>query len=143
MIDSVLEPLVPVSLRDAEYFVDLTAGKLLEKSTLYDLDNNRLRTFFQQAVINDKGHMFHVRGQHTFFMPVDSAFDASVHVSGYDYERNRLKSDGAGRASVSTVHCEEIWGNDLYSLKIEIYSLKGEGRNFRTTRDGGFLASAE
>ena len=34
-------------------------------------------------------HMFGVPGQHTFFLPVDSAFDVSVQLSGYDYERGR------------------------------------------------------
>ena len=33
--------------------------------------------------------MFGVPGQHTFFLPVDSAFDVSVQLSGYDYERGR------------------------------------------------------
>ena len=33
MVDSVLEPLVPNSVREAEYFVQLDAKKLLAKST--------------------------------------------------------------------------------------------------------------
>jgi hypothetical protein len=33
--------------------------------------------------------MFGVPGQHTFFFPVDSAFDVSVPLTGYDYERGR------------------------------------------------------
>ena len=49
IIDSVLEPLVPISLRDAEYFVKLDAKKLLTKSTLYDLGGHRTRAFYQQA----------------------------------------------------------------------------------------------
>ena len=49
IIDSVLEPLVPISLRDAEYFVKLDARKLLTKSTLYELGGHRTRTFYQQT----------------------------------------------------------------------------------------------
>jgi hypothetical protein len=51
-VDSVLEPLVPNSLREAEYFVQLDAKKLLTKSTLYDLGNERLKVFFDQAELN-------------------------------------------------------------------------------------------
>ena len=47
IIDSVLEPLVPISLRQAEYFVNLDASKLLSKSTLYDLGGHRMRIFHQ------------------------------------------------------------------------------------------------
>jgi hypothetical protein len=35
IIDSVLEPLVPTSLREAEYFVQLDAKKLLTKGRFY------------------------------------------------------------------------------------------------------------
>ena len=101
VIDSVLEPLVPISLRDAEYFVQLDALKLASKSTLYDLGGHRVRVFSGQAELNRKSHMFSVPGQHTFFMPVDEAFDVSVQLSGYDYDRNRLKNDGSGRHGVA------------------------------------------
>ena len=97
IINSVLEPLVPISLRDAEYFVQLDALKLATKSTLYDLGGERVRVFSAQADLNRKSHMFSVPGQHTFFMPVDSAFDSSVQLSGYDHDRSRLKNDGSGR----------------------------------------------
>lgn len=43
--------------------------------------------------------MFGVPGQHTFFIPVDSAFDNTVQLSGYDYDRNRLKSNPGQRVS--------------------------------------------
>lgn len=52
MIDSVLEPLVPTSVREAEYFVQLDAKKLLAKSTLYDLGGERLKVFYDQAELN-------------------------------------------------------------------------------------------
>ena len=55
IIDSVLEPLVPISLRDAEYFVKLDAKKLLTKSTLYELDRHRTRAFYQQVDENRSG----------------------------------------------------------------------------------------
>ena len=55
IIDSVLEPLVPISLRDAEYFVKLDARKLLTKSTLYELGGHRTRAFYQQADENRSG----------------------------------------------------------------------------------------
>ena len=51
IIDSVLEPLVPISLRQAEYFVNLDASKLLSKSTLYDLGGHRMRIFHQVSKI--------------------------------------------------------------------------------------------
>ena len=56
IIDSVLEPLVPISLRDAEYFVKLDARKLLTKSTLYELGGHRTRAFYQQADENRSGY---------------------------------------------------------------------------------------
>ncbi len=76
-----LEPLVPTSARDAEYFVQLDAYKLLTKSTLYNLGQGvTTRVFNSQAEINKKQHMFEVPGAHTFFLPVDSSFDLSVQV---------------------------------------------------------------
>ena len=63
IIDSVLEPLIPISIKDAEYFVHLDAFKLLSKSSLYDLDGLRTRVFKQQADINRNTHMFGVEGR--------------------------------------------------------------------------------
>ena len=40
-------------------------------------------------ILFSRTHMFGVPGQHTFFLPVDSAFDVSVQLTGYDYERGR------------------------------------------------------
>ena len=91
VIDSVLEPLVPISLREAQYLVDLNAKKLLSKSTLYDLSGYRLRIFSGQADLNQRTQMFGVPGQHTFFIPVDGAFEVNVQLTGYDYERNTYK----------------------------------------------------
>ena len=82
VIDSVLEPLVPISQRDAQYLVQLDAQKLLSKSALYELSGYRLRVFNGQAEINQRQHMFGVPGQHTFFMPVDAAFDINVQLTG-------------------------------------------------------------
>ncbi len=96
IVDSVLQPLAPISVRDAEYFVNLDARKLLTKSTLYELDGHRARVFYQQTDENRRTHMFGVEGRHTFFVPVDEAFDVSRHVSGYDHDRSRLKSSGSG-----------------------------------------------
>jgi len=45
--------------------------------------------YFLIGCIFSRTHMFGVPGQHTFFFPVDSAFDVSVQLSGYDYERGR------------------------------------------------------
>ena len=86
MIDSVLEPLVPNSRREAEFFADLDALKLLSRSTLYDLGSSsrRVRVFSAQADLNARSRMFGVKGAHTFFMPVDGAFDVSVQLSGYN-----------------------------------------------------------
>lgn len=89
VIDSMLEPLVPISVRESQYLVQLDAKKLLTKSTLYELSGYRLRVFNGQAELNQKMHMFGIPGQHTFFLPVDAAFDVSVQLTGYDYERNR------------------------------------------------------
>lgn len=47
MVDSVMEPLTPISLRQAEYFIGLDARKLLSKSTLYDLGGHSTRIFHQ------------------------------------------------------------------------------------------------
>ena len=44
--------------------------------------------------------MFGVEGQHTFFIPVDSAFDVSRFVGGYDFERTRLRNDGSSSRGV-------------------------------------------
>ena len=44
--------------------------------------------------------MFGVEGQHTFFIPVDSAFDASRFVGGHDHDRNRLRNDGSSTRGV-------------------------------------------
>ena len=93
VIDSVLEPLVPISLREAQYLVQLDAKKLLTKSTLYDLSGYRLRIFNEQCKLNERTHMFGVPGQHTFFLPVDGAFDVNVQLTGYDYERNNNRQE--------------------------------------------------
>ena len=37
----------------------------------------------QAADVNNRMRMFSVAGAHTFFMPVDTAFDTSVQLSGY------------------------------------------------------------
>jgi len=92
VINSVLEPLVPISLRESsQYMVNLNAKKLLSKSTLYDLSGFRLRIFNGQSDLNQKTHMFGVPGQHTFFLPIDSAFNVNVQLTGYDYERNNVR----------------------------------------------------
>ena len=59
IIDSVLEPLVPTSVREAEYFVQLDAKKLLTKSTLYDLGGERLKVFYDQAELS--GRYMHLK----------------------------------------------------------------------------------
>ena len=91
VIDSVLEPLVPISLREAQYLVNLNAKKLLTRSSLYDLSGYRLRVFNSQAEVNQRTQMFGVAGQHTFFLPVDGAFEVNVELTGYDYERNTYR----------------------------------------------------
>ena len=102
VIDSVLEPLVPISLREsAEYMVNLDAKKLLSKSTLYDLSGFRLRIFNGQSDLNQKTHMFGVRGQHTFFLPIDSAFNVNVQLTGYDYERNNPREKPLSGARIN------------------------------------------
>ena len=58
-----LEPLVPISLRESQsYLVNLDAKKLLTKSTLYDLSGYRLRVFSGRTELNQRGHMFGVPG---------------------------------------------------------------------------------
>ena len=52
VIDSVLEPLIPITLRQSEFFVNLDAQKLLAKSTLYNLDGNHMRVFQGAADLN-------------------------------------------------------------------------------------------
>ena len=78
VIDSVLEPLVTISIRDSSFSQRVTAEKLLEKSTLYNLgEGGRARIFYERALHNNNAFMFGVTrgGPHTFFFPVDSAFD--------------------------------------------------------------------
>jgi len=76
IIDSVLEPLLPISFRNASFTQDVTAGKLLQRSTLYNLGQDGMaRIFYQLAKLNKRDRMFEVKGKHTFFFPVDSAFD--------------------------------------------------------------------
>uniref|UniRef100_A0A0K2UEZ8 Fasciclin1like [Megachile rotundata] n=1 Tax=Lepeophtheirus salmonis TaxID=72036 RepID=A0A0K2UEZ8_LEPSM len=77
IIDSVLEPLLPLTVSSGNYFVELDARKLMSKSTLYDLNGHGLRMFNKQAEANRKSGMFSVPGRHTFFMPVDEAFEIS------------------------------------------------------------------
>ncbi len=93
---------MPISSRNAEFFLDLDAYKLLTRSSLYDLGGVRTRVFAEQADLNRKSHMFGVKGGHTFFIPVDDAFDVSVQLSGYDYERTRLKDQYSAGAGTST-----------------------------------------
>merc|ERR1712088_250295 len=82
IIDSVLEPLLPISAKNATFSQGVTAGKLLEKSTLYNLgDNGWTRIFYHLSKTNKRDVMFDVAGRHTFFLPVDTAFD----VVGKDY----------------------------------------------------------
>ena len=79
VIDSVLEPLLPISAKNATFSQDVTAGKLLEQSTLYNLgDQGWTRVFYHLTKINKRERMFDVRGSHTFFLPVDAAFDVST-----------------------------------------------------------------
>jgi len=76
IIDSVLEPLLPISFKNASYTQGVTAGKLLQRSTLYNLgEDGWARIFFQLAKTNKRDKMFDVKGKHTFFFPIDSAFD--------------------------------------------------------------------
>ena len=67
-------------------------------------------------------HMFGVPGQHTFFLPVDSAFDVSVQLSGYDYERGR--PTGLNKMGVSL----QIFEGEL---KVEIGTLTIRWRSKR------------
>jgi len=75
IIDGVLEPLLPVSVNNASLMQDISAGDFLARSTLYHLGDDRItRVFHQAALQNKRDPMFNVRGRHTFFLPVDSAF---------------------------------------------------------------------
>ena len=53
--------------------------------------------------------MFSVKGAHTFFMPVDTAFDVSVHVSGQDNDNlyNRGISRNVG-SSIQTYQSKQV-----------------------------------
>jgi len=76
VIDSVLEPLLTNSIRNASFNQDITAGKLLARTTLYNLgDEGWARIFYNLAKQNQRERMFDVTGKHTFFFPVDSAFE--------------------------------------------------------------------
>jgi len=76
IIDSVLEPLLTNSIRNASFNQDITAGKLLARTTLYNLgDEGWSRIFYNLAKQNERERMFEVAGKHTFFLPVDSAFE--------------------------------------------------------------------
>ena len=58
MIDSVLDPLVPIAVRDPKYFINLDAHKLLTKSSLYNLGGHRTLVFNSQAATNERTSMF-------------------------------------------------------------------------------------
>jgi len=76
VIDSVLEPLLTNSIRNASFNQDITAGKLLARTTLYNLgDEGWARIFYNLAKQNQRARMFEVAGKHTFFFPVDAAFE--------------------------------------------------------------------
>jgi len=76
IVDSVLEPLLTNSIRNASFNQDITAGKLLARTTLYNLgDEGWARIFYNLAKQNERERMFEVAGKHTFFFPVDSAFE--------------------------------------------------------------------
>ena len=52
---------------------------MIFRSTLYDLgDNGWTRIFYHLAKTNKREKMFNVQGSHTFFLPVDAAFDVSI-----------------------------------------------------------------
>ena len=59
--------------------------------------------------------MFSVKGAHTFFMPVDTAFDVSVHVSGQDNDNlyNRGISRNVG-SSIQTYQSKQVQPDGLY-----------------------------
>ena len=48
------------------------------RSTLYNLgDHGWTRIFYHLSKTNKRDVMFDVAGRHTFFLPVDTAFDVS------------------------------------------------------------------
>ena len=117
VINSVLEPLIPITLRQSEYFVNLDAQKLLAKSSLYDLDGHRMRVFQGAADLNRRSQMFSVDGSHTFFMPVDTAFDVSVQLSGHDHDNiyNRGISGNVGSSIDTVIGSNQVTLNESLS----------------------------
>merc|ERR1719384_1748394 len=75
IIDSVLEPLVPTVTDNSQAYIDLTAGKLLRESDAYRIPGYTIRNFSSQVRSMKQFNLFDQPGRHTFFIPVDSAFE--------------------------------------------------------------------
>ncbi|TRY68541.1 hypothetical protein TCAL_07251 [Tigriopus californicus] len=73
IIDRVLEPLTPQD-GDSQTLVGLTAGKLLRESDKFRIGESTIAEFTSQVRSKNKLDLFEAPGQHTFFVPVDSAF---------------------------------------------------------------------
>lgn len=74
ILDDVLEPLTPLVADNSQAYIDLTAGKLLRESEMYRITGHSIKQFASQVRSKKKFSLFDQPGQHTFFVPVDSAF---------------------------------------------------------------------
>jgi uncharacterized surface protein with fasciclin (FAS1) repeats len=75
ILDSVLEPLTPLVSDNSQAYIDLTAGKLLRESDAYRITGHSIRNFSSQVRSMKKFDLFDMPGRHTFFIPIDSAFN--------------------------------------------------------------------
>jgi len=74
IINRVLEPLAPMNQDSSSAYVDLTAGKLLRDSSVYNIGENSIKDFANQVNAEDQLGLYDKQGTHTFFVPIDSAF---------------------------------------------------------------------
>merc|ERR1719481_793927 len=76
LIDSVLEPLVPVDTGAREHFVDIKAGDVLRYPNRYSLGDFSVKKIAERVASLgwDKFPEYSSYGKFTFFLPVDLAF---------------------------------------------------------------------
>merc|ERR1711936_282629 len=75
IIDNVLVPLTPKQNDNSQLYIDLTAGKFLRESESYRIPQYSVRNFSSQVRSMNQFNLFDQPGRHTFFIPIDSAFE--------------------------------------------------------------------
>ncbi|CAB4066813.1 FAS1 [Lepeophtheirus salmonis] len=77
IIDRPLDPLVPKDPFDSASLIYLSSSKLLKNPESYNLGEFSINIFAEKVKEQNKMGVFEMPGEHTFFIPVDSAFEHS------------------------------------------------------------------